>query len=679
MNPKNIPTKPKSQDTNAAIDLPQNPSAQTAKLNKDYSNKELMIRMLALAWQYKRGLFSLLAIQLLLLGLIISALNLTGLAIDVIHRGFNPEAKTPEWPFGYQPPVDSSPLQLILIVGGIIFTFAALRFVLERILTVWKAVFVQTMVIDLRTKVYNKLQRLTFRFFDDNESASIINRVTSDVQGLRTFVDTVLLEVLGIIISLIIYISYMLQIHVGLTIACLATTPLIWLTVIFFSRIIRPAFLKNRKLFDSAVRVISENAQGVHVVKGFGLQPNQAATFAAANDKVTAQKNWTFNRLSTFVPLVSFIATINIPILLVYGGYLFIHDPKFNLGSGLIVFATLLTQVAMQIGNIANITNGMMRSLTAAQRVFEIQDAPIEIKSPSNAISLPRARGELVCHNVSFAYSQDSPPVIQNISFTASAGSCIALLGATGSGKSSLLSLIPRFYDPTAGHITLDGHKLTDLTLDDLRRNIGIVFQETYLFSVSIADNIAFGNPTATRDQIVAAAKIAHAHEFIEELEHGYDTLLREAGQNLSGGQRQRIAIARAVLLDPPILLLDDPTAAVDPETEHLILSAMDNAMSQRTTFVIAHRLSTLQRADMILVLENGHIVETGTHEELMQADGHYYEAAKLQIADDHSREILGLAPIASTTKSHLDSEATDIDPPYAQESDAASAEGGDV
>ncbi len=609
---------------------------------EDIPTSRLVLRLMRLAWKYRVSALRVIALQLVLLGMSLSGLGLSGLGIDVIHHGFDPSTKPPRWPFGLRPPDDWSTLRVLVMIALGVFLLALLRFVVTRAITVYKVLLVQEIVVDLRSRVYDKLQRLSFRFFDANESGSIINRVTGDVQAVRRFVDGVLMEVLVILLSLAFYLAYMLNIHVRLTIVCLATTPLLWFLTVRFSRIVKPAYRKNRELYDRAVLVLSENVQGVHVVKGFSRQKEEIEKFRAANDAVTEHKRWIFRRVSTFVPIVGLIPYVNLVILLIYGGYLWIHDPDFQFGSGLIVFAGLLGQFSGQVGGIARIANSVQISLTGAQRVFEVLDAPVTIRSPENPVPLGRARGSVRFEHVSFHYSGGSPALF-DVSFSAEPGQTVAIVGATGSGKSTLMSLIPRFYDPDSGRVMIDDHDVREYDVNELRRNIGIVFQESFLFSTTVAANIAFGHPEASQEQIEKAARIAAAHEFILQLENGYDTLLSEGGANLSGGQRQRIAIARAILLEPPILLLDDPTAAIDPETEEEILRAMDNAMRGRTTFVIAHRLSTLRRADVILVLDRGRIVQMGTHEELMRAGGHYQHAASLQIADRESRRLLGM------------------------------------
>jgi ATP-binding cassette subfamily B protein len=398
---------------------------------------------------------------------------------------------------------------------------------------------------------------------------------------------------------------------------------------VIFSRLVRPAYDRTRELVDQVVLTLAENVQGVHVVKGFGREREEIAKFDSAVQAVEDQQQQIFWKVSIFTPAIGLLTQINVVVLLAYGGWLVTQD-RLALGTGLVVLAGLLTQFASQVANLTNITNSVQQSLSGARRVFEVLDTPVEIQSPQEAVRLPRAKGQVAFDNVSFAYDA-AIPVLQEVCFSVEPGRCVAILGATGAGKSTLLSLIARFYDPTAGRVLIDGLDLRALDVADLRRNIGWVFQESFLFSNTIAANIAYGNPAATQDEIERAARIACAQEFIAQLPDKYDSVLGEGGMNLSGGQRQRLAIARAILLDPAILLLDDPAASIDPHTEHEILEAMQSAMQGRTTFVVAHRLSTLKHADMVLVLEQGRIVQLGTHAELLEVPGHYRTAATIQ------------------------------------------------
>jgi ATP-binding cassette subfamily B protein len=432
-------------------------------------------------------------------------------------------------------------------------------------------------------------------------------------------------------ITLLIYLGYMLSIHAGLTLACLALTPLLWVGAVVFSRTVQPAYRESGELMDRLVRAFSENVQGMHVVKGFALEPEQIARFAAANRLVLRQKRWIFWKVSLFQPVMGLLTQISTLVLLGYGGYLVIHG-RLQLGTGLFVFNGLLQEFGNQIDQITGIANSIQTALAGAQRVFDVLDTPEEIASPPRPIRLSRARGEIRFEHVSFAY-RSGQRVLEDICFEIRPGECVAIVGETGSGKSTLLSLIPRFYDAGAGRVLVDGIDVACLDLDDLRRNVGMVFQETFLFNDSVAANIAFGRPEATDEEIRRAARIASADRFVRELPGGYDAMIGERGSNLSGGQRQRLAIARALALDPPILLLDDATAAVDPGTEHEIQKAILQATKGRTTLLVAHRLSTLKRADRIIVLEHGRIAQIGTHEQLLQASGHYHSMAIIQSA----------------------------------------------
>ncbi|MEO0965390.1 MAG: ABC transporter ATP-binding protein [Planctomycetota bacterium] len=620
---------------------PRSSSADHRLRESDTSNWQLIARLLALAWRYRAQALLTLGLQLVLLVLAVSNFGLLGLGVDELYVHVKDGADPPSWPLGIPRPAEWPPMGRVALIAGVIFGLASIRFVLDRWNTIAIAVLTARIVVELRQQVYAKLQRLSFRFFDANSSGSIINRVTGDVQAVRAFIDQVLVQVVMMTVSVAVFMTYMLMIDAWLTAACLATTPLMFVISIWFSKRVRPAFRKNRELIDETIRVLAENVQGHHVVRGFGLERAEMRKFRTANLNVKRQQRWIFRQVSVFVPVIQLIPQINIIVLLVYGGALFMRG-ELSHGT-LLVFLFLLNQFSAQIGMIAQITNMVQRSLIGGSRVFEILDAPVEIASKPDALPLKHARGEVAFENVTFGYHDDKP-VLHGVSLHAKPDETIAILGTTGAGKSTLLSLLPRFYDPREGRVTLDGVDVRDYDVADLRRQVGLVFQESFLFSQTVHENIAFGHPEASREQVVKAAQIAQAHDFIEAMPDGYDTVLSEAGGNLSGGQRQRLAIARAVLLEPSILILDDPTAAIDPETEHEILAAMERAMQGRTTFVVAHRMSTLRRADQVIVLDNGRIVQRGTHDALMNDDsGHYFAAAILQTADEESDRILGI------------------------------------
>jgi ATP-binding cassette subfamily B protein len=573
-----------------------------------------------------------LGIQVVLLTLGIAGLGLTGIGVDYIKHKLA-GAPLAENRLHLSLPDAWPPLHVLALLAGLILGFALVRALLNYVYSVSINKLVQQkLVVDLRAEVYDKLQRLSFRFYDANSTGSIITRVTSDVQSVRMFVDQVLIQSVIMVLSLCAYVVFMVSLSPSLTVACLATTPLLWIMSALFSRRIQPLYDRNRTLVDRMVQVLAESVACAQVTKAFGREAEARAKFDTANQACFDQQRVIFWRLSLFTPAVGFLTRINMMVLLGYGGWLVVHD-RLPLGLGLLTFAGLLEQFSGQVNNVATIVNSVQQSLIGARRVFEILDAPIEVKNSPDAVRRPRLSGAVRFENVSFAY-EGADAVVRDIELEVQAGQCVAILGATGSGKSVLMSLIPRFFDPTAGRVLVDGHDVRRLDLDDLRRNIGIVFQESFLFSNTVAANIAFGHPQATRAQIEKAAKIAAAHDFITALPQGYDTLLGEGAQTLSGGQRQRLAIARAVLLEPAIMLLDDPTAAIDSETEHEIFTALDRAIEGRTTFIVAHRLSTLRRADFIIVLEDGRIVQRGTHEELMRVPGPYLRVADLQLVD---------------------------------------------
>ncbi len=481
----------------------------------------------------------------------------------------------------------------------------------------------QEIVVHLRSAVYDKLQRLSFRFFDANASGTIINRVTGDVQNVRLFVDGVIIQGVIMALSLAVYLVYMLNLHVMLTIACLATTPLLLFSSLVFSHYIRPAYARNRDLVDTMVGTLTESMQGIQVVKWLRLSRRSGQRARANGAGARPAALHLLARHDLFGPMPRLHhASATWSVLLGYGGWLVIQAMSSQLGTGPAGLQPgLLQQFSGQVSNIATITNSIQESLIGARRVFEVLDAPVEIHSRPGAAAPAAVRGELRFEGVGFSY-RPGEPVLSLIDLAVAPGQCVAILGATGSGKSTLMSLIPRFFDPTQGRILLDGRDLRDLDLDTLRRNIGLVFQESFLFSNTVEP------PTSPSAVKVPPAQIEegrgaspgptglHRHRPAQGLRDG----ARRARHRVVG----RAAPApehrpRGARFEPAILLLDDPTAAIDPETEQEILAAMDNAISGRTTFIVAHRLSTLRRADLILVLEGHTIVQRGTHE---QADG---------------------------------------------------------
>jgi ATP-binding cassette, subfamily B, bacterial len=607
--------------------------AQFTASERRYSTGELVRRLLALAWQFRvDSVLSLgLSLALLLLGLL--GLQLLGVVIDVIRHALDPAQHPPVYPYGWTPPSHWAPLDVVLALSVAIIVQAVVRALLTYQYNMITARLTQGKIVpDLRGRIYARLQRLSFRFFDLHGSSSIFNRVTGDVQNTRLFVDGVVLQGINMLLTLATYFVFMWRIHPTLTVACLSVTVGLWWVTHYYSARLRPGYLRNRELYDHLVQLFSENIRGMQTVKSFAAEPHQVRRFEAANDDVSGQQRRIFFDLSIFTPATQLLSQLSLVILFAYGGWLYVRG-QIPLGTGLVVFAGLLQQFNGQVANITTIANSVQQSFTAARRVFEVLDTPLEVDSKPGATVPERLTGEIVFENVTFGYAPDSP-VLQQISFTALPGQVIGVFGTTGAGKSSLLGLVPRFYDPQSGSIRADGRDLRDLDLDAYRRQVGIVYQESFLFSNTVAANIAFGNPHATQEQIEQAARIASAHEFILALPQGYQTVLGESGVDLSGGQRQRLALARALLLQPPILVLDDPTASVDPRTEHESATALRGAMKGRTTFIVSNRLSLLQRADVILVLEKGRLVRAGTHEELVRVPGEYRETASLQLMD---------------------------------------------
>jgi ATP-binding cassette subfamily B protein len=650
-------------------------SATSPEKSEDqrYATGTLVRRLLALAWRFRANCIwsMILSLWLLLLG--VAGLQLLGLVIDVIRHALDPSLPPPAYPLGWNPPANWSALRIVTVLALAIVGQALVRAALTYAYNMVTARLTQGEIVPaLRAQLYAKLQHLSFSFFDVHGSNSIFNRVTGDAQNTRLFVDGVLLQGLNMLLTLATYAFFMWRIHPGLTLACLSVSAPLWGLAHFYSARLRPGYLRNRELSDRMILLFSESVRGMQTVKGFAAEGHQIRRFADANDQVSSQQRRIFWDLSLFTPGTQMLSQLSLVILFAYGGWLYVRG-QLALGGGLVVFAGLLQQFTGQVANISTIANSVQQSLAAARRVYEVLDTPIEVQTRPSAHKPGRLSGRMTFENVTFRYFPEqgarppadspakppdpdgrprateaptnpaasapsgngaTPTALTDISFTVKPGQVVGIFGMTGSGKSTLLSLIPRFYDPQRGRILADGHDLRELDLDAYRRQIGIVYQESFLFSNTVAANIAFGHPPASMDQIERAARIAAAHDFILALPHGYETVLGEAGVDLSGGQRQRLALARALLLEPPILILDDPTASVDARTENEIVSALQTAMTGRTTFVVSSRLSLLRRADLILVLENGRLTQCGNHAELVHRPGPYHETALLQIME---------------------------------------------
>ncbi len=535
---------------------------------------------------------------------------------------------THEQVVAYGTNADAAIISAALIIAG----FAAVRGVFAFLQAYNAERLSQSVAFDLRNDIFGKIQRLSFSYHDKNQTGQLMVRATDDVEKVRLFIAQGLLLALQSILLLVGTLIIIALSNFQLTLTILPILPIAIVVFMGFSTVTQPLFLAVQIRLSKLNTLLQENLAGIRVVKAFVREPSEQKKFVgAANDLMSQQLKVT--RVMTFLfPLIFLIANLGQAIVL-YGGGTQIINGTMTLGQYQ-EFSLYLIFVFIPIGQLGFIITQMAQASASAGRVFEILDAQSDVTDKPEAIALPEIHGTVEFKNVTFRYPGGAN-VLNRVSFTARPGQTVALLGATGSGKSSIINLIPRFYDPTSGVIAIDGHDLRDVTIDSLRKQIGIVLQETNLFTGTIRDNIAFGRPDATDEEVVAAAQAAAAHDFILEFPQGYDTPVGERGTTLSGGQKQRIAIARALLLDPHILILDDSTSSVDLVTEYRIQKALDQLMKGRTSFVIAQRISTVLNADQILVLDKGTIAAHGTHEELMDSSEIYAEIYQSQLVED--------------------------------------------
>ena len=491
----------------------------------------------------------------------------------------------------------------------------------------------ESIAFDLRNDIFTKIQRLSFSYHDRNRTGQLMIRATDDVERLRVFIGQGLLMALQALILLVGTLAILAWTNIRLTLVVLPVLPLALGIFMLFGIIAQPLFVEVQKRLGRVNTTLQENLAGLKVVKAFTAEEREEKRFHENIDSYLDQRIKVSRVFSFLFPFIFLIANLGQGAVLYFGGRQII-DGTLTLGEWQ-KFSLYLVYVFIPMGQLGFIISLMAQAGASADRIFEILDAKNDVENKPGAIDLGEIDGRVEFKDVSFRYFPGGEAVLSHIGFTAEPGQTVALLGATGSGKSTIINLIPRFYDVSEGQVLIDNHDVRDVTLESLRQHIGIVLQETVLFSGSIRDNIAFGRPDASDDEIIAAAKAAAAHDFISGFPQGYDTPVGERGATLSGGQKQRVAIARALLMDPHILILDDSTSSVDLNTEYEIQKALDQLMKGRTSFVIAQRISTVLNADLILVLDKGGIVARGKHEELMEASPIYAEIYHSQLAED--------------------------------------------
>lgn len=518
-----------------------------------------------------------------------------------------------------------------LITGVIlVLVFAAVRGFFAFLQAFWAEKNSQAVAYDLRNDLYSKIQKLSFSYHDRNQTGQLMVRATDDVEKVRLFIGQGLLQLVGAILLLVGTISVLFATSTTLAWTAMPILPVAIIIFGIFSAVAQPMFTSLQVKLSTLNTVLQENLAGIKVIKAFTRERQQQAKFRGAADDLMGQAIGVARLFTFLFPVIFLTANLGQAAILYVGGRQIIAG-ALTLGEWQ-EFSLYLVYLFFPIAQLGFIIAQFGQAGASADRVFEILDAHSDIVDKPNAVDLPSVKGEVKFQNVTFRYFGGGQPVLKDVTFEAHPGERVALLGATGSGKSTIINLLPRFYDPTEGQITIDGYDLRDVKLDSLRRQIGIVLQETTLFGGTVRENIAFGRSDASDEDVIAAAKAAQAHDFIMSFPDGYSTHVGERGTTLSGGQKQRIAIARALLLNPRILILDDSTSSVDLATEALIQSALDNLMRNRTSFVIAQRISTVMSADRILVLDRGQVVAQGKHAELMETEPIYAEIYNSQI-----------------------------------------------
>ncbi len=580
---------------------------------------QILLRIINMAWQYRARLALAYLSFLAAVGFSLLVPHLFGSSIDRLVR-FDP--------------VDGQVIPLNVETATLVFMALALIGVsMMRGLANYARAYTtdslaQKVAFDLRNLVYDKLQHLSFAFHDTEHTGNLMSKATADVESIRRFVNQGIVRSLDVLVRLVAITSILIFLNWKLALLSLVCIPVVVLRSTLVLKRLRVMWLHVQTLLGELSTILQENLVGIHVVKAFAAEAHEQVKYDAKTQELRREYLASERLQASNTAWMTLYSTLTLGLILWFGG-LEVMRGHLTAG-GLTQFVLYLSQLAFPIRVASHVINSFSRALSSGERLFGVLDAQSPVAEKPNAKTMGRARGRVRFDDVSFAYDPQTP-ALKHVAIDAAPGQMIAILGAPGSGKSSIVNLLPRFYDVTGGRITIDGDDIRDVTLDTLRRNVGMVQQDVFLFSATIGDNIAYGVEQAAFDEVVKAAKIAQLHDQIMNFPDGYDTEVGERGVTLSGGQKQRLAIARTILLDPPILILDDATSSVDVETERLIHQAMIAVMQGRTTFVIAHRLSTVRDADLILVLREGEIVEQGTHRELLAQRGLYRDIYELQ------------------------------------------------
>ncbi|MFK9094080.1 ABC transporter ATP-binding protein [Bacillus salipaludis] len=527
--------------------------------------------------------------------------------------------------------------KLMLIMGVMIVVFVILRPPIEYYRQYFAQWTASKILYDIRDTMYNHIHKLSFKYYSNTRAGEIISRVINDVEQTKTFVISGLMNLWLDIATIVIAIILMFYMNVKLTVVSILLFPLYAFSIRFFFGKLRSLTRKRSQALAEVQSYLHERVQGMPVIKSFAIEEYEQTQFDKQNknflDKALQHTSWNAKSFSA----VNTITDIAPLIVIGYSAYLVIQD-ELSLGT-MVAFFAYIDKLYSPLRRLVNSSTTITQSFASMDRVFEFLDEKYDIIDDPNARVCSEVKGDISFEEVSFSYDKEDEMVLKRINLDVKRGETIALVGMSGGGKSSLVSLIPRFYDVTKGRITLDGVDIRQFKVQTLRDKIGVVFQDNILFSESVMDNILLGKPESTEEEVYQAAKAANAHEFILNLSDGYNTKVGERGVKLSGGQKQRVAIARVFLKNPPILILDEATSALDLESEHLIQESLEELAKDRTTFIVAHRLSTITHANRIILIEHGQIVEVGTHEELMDKRGNYYNLFQVQQLDSKEPE----------------------------------------